>query len=154
MRVCAGRVAECSKPYVRMYRCLVWPTKITCICLQLLRTNDNHPAHLPGCGMQFGSLTMACKLWCPLLPGYGCLLLMVYDRLSFPCCVRKAQVRLFFDPDRSSYCIANALRCSIDEFNKITESIRCGGSSEIRRKARFSLSSEHSMLLWVLLFSS
>lgn len=38
------------------------------------------------CGIiiHFARLTSACKLWCPLLPGYGCLLLLVYDRLSLP----------------------------------------------------------------------
>jgi hypothetical protein len=43
--------------------------------------------------IHFGMLTTACKAWCPLLPGYGCLLLLVYDRLSFP-----SHVRMFSTP--------------------------------------------------------
>ena len=140
-RMCECPFAQCGRP-----RSLVFASSSCAQRLILLRI-------CRGCGIHFGSLTMACKLWCPLLPGYGCLLLMVYDRLSFPCCACKAQVHLFLDPDRFSCCVSNASRCSIDGFDGIRGSLRCGDSTEIQRKAEFSLSLD-STLVWVLLFSS
>jgi hypothetical protein len=127
-RMCECPFAHCSRP-----RSLVLASSSCAQMIIILRI-------CWGCGMHFGSLTMARKLWCPLLPGYGCLLLMVYDRLSLPCCACKAQVHLFLDPDRFSCCISNASRCSIDGFDEIRGSLRCGDSTEIRRKAEFSLS--------------
>lgn len=147
----ASRMCECPFAQCGLPRSLVFASSSCAqrpIILRICR----------GCGIHFGSLIMACKLWCPfgapLLSGCGCLLLMAYERLSFPCCACKAQVHLFLDSYRFSYCVSNASRCSTDGCNEITGSLRCGDSTEIRRKAIFSLSSEDSMLMWVLLFSS
>lgn len=114
----ACRMCEYPLAHCRRLRSLVLASSSCAQRLTILRMCRRRSIH-------FGSLTMACKLWCPLLPGYGCLLLMVYDRLSFPCSACRARVRLFLDLNRFSYCISNASRCSIDEFNEIIGSLRC-----------------------------